>query len=83
MVRRRDIAGSWAYFLSLFDIFIYDINSTIVMSNLVSAVKCLLIELSSGAKYEYIIDLNTELAKIAYSVLNIIYTHYWVPATLL
>ena len=81
MVRRRDLAGSWAYFLSLFDIFIYDINSTILMSNLVSTVK--LIELSSGTKYEYIIDLNTELAKIAYSVLNIIYTHYWVPATLL
>ena len=38
------------------------------MSNLVSAVKYLLIELSSGTKYEYIIDLNTELAKIAYSV---------------
>ena len=83
MVRHRDIAGSWAYFLSLFDIFIYDINSTILMSNLVSAVKSLLIELSSGTKYEYIIGLNTELAKIAYSVLNIIYTHYWVPATLL
>ena len=32
MVRRRDIAGSWAYFLSLFDIFIYNINSTILMS---------------------------------------------------
>ena len=53
------------------------------MSNLVSAVKSLLIELSSVTKYEYVIDLNTELAKIAYSVLNIIYTHYWVPATLL
>ena len=53
------------------------------MSNLVSAVKSLLIELSSGTKYEYIIDLNTELIKIAYSVLNITYTHYWVPATLL
>ena len=64
MVRRRDIAGSWAY-LSLFDIFIYDINSTILMSNWVSAVKSLLIELSSGTKYEYIIDLNTELVKIA------------------
>ena len=36
------------------------------MSNLVSAVKSLLIELSSGTKYEYIIGLNTELAKIAY-----------------
>ena len=35
------------------------------MSNLVSAVKSLLIELSSGTKYEYIIGLNTELAKIA------------------
>ena len=68
MVRRRDIAGSWAYFLSLFDIFIYNRNSTILMSNLVSAVKYLLIELSSGTKYEYIIGLNTELAKIAYSV---------------
>ena len=55
MVRRRDIAGSWAYFLSLFDIFIYNINSTILMSNLVSAVKSLLIKLSSGTKYEYII----------------------------
>ena len=53
------------------------------MSNLVSAVKSLLIELSSGTKYEYVIDLNTESAKIAHSVLNIIYTHYWVPATLL
>ena len=54
------------------------------MSNLVSAVKSLLIELSSGTKYEYVIQgLNTELSKIAYSVLNIIYTHYWVPATLL
>ena len=52
MVRRRDIAGSWAYFLSLFDIFIYNINSTILMSNLVSAVKFLLIELSSGTKYK-------------------------------
>ena len=38
------------------------------MSNLVSAVKSLLIELSSGTKYEYIIGWNTELAKIAYSV---------------
>ena len=54
MVRLRDIAGSWAYFLSLFDIFIYTINSTIRMSNLVSAIKSLLIELSSGTKYEYI-----------------------------
>ena len=53
------------------------------MSNLVSAVKSLLIELYSGAKYEYIIGLNAELAKIAYSVLNIIYAHYWVPTTLL
>ena len=83
MVGRKDIAGSWAYFLSLFDIFIYNINSTIPMSNLVSAVKSLLIELSSGTKYEYIIGLNTELSKIAYSILNIVYTHYWVPATLL
>ena len=83
MVRRKDIAGSWAYFLSLFDIFIYDINSTILMSNSVSAVKSLLIELSSATKYEYIIDLNTELAKTAYIVSNIIYTRYWVPATLL
>ena len=39
MVPHMDIAGSWAYFLSLFDIFTYNINSTIVMSNLVSAVK--------------------------------------------
>ena len=77
MVRRKDIAGSWAYFLSLFDVFIYNINSTILMPNLVSAVKSLLIELSSGSKYEYIIGLNTGLAKIAYSVLNMIYTHYW------
>ena len=46
------------------------------------AVKALLIELFSGTKYEYIIGLNTELAKIAYSVLNIIYTHHWAPATL-
>ena len=53
------------------------------MSNLVSAVKSLLIELSSGTKYEYIIDLHAEFVKIAFSVLNIIYTHYWVPATLL
>ena len=68
MVWRRDIASSWAYFLSLFDIFIYDINSTILMSYLVSAVKSLLIELSSGTKYEYIIDLNAERVKIAYSV---------------
>ena len=68
MVRHRDIAGSWAYFLSFFDIFICNIYSTILMSNLVSAVKSLLIELSSGTKYEYIIDLNTELVKIAYSV---------------
>ena len=83
MVRCKDIAGSLAYFLSLFDIFIYNMNFTILMSNLVSAVKSLLIELSSGSKYEYIIGLNTELAKIAYSVLNIIHTHYWVPATLL
>ena len=76
MVWRKDIAGSWAYFLSIFDIFIYDMNSTIriLMSNLVSAVKSLLIELSSGTKYEYIIGLNTELAKIAYSALNIIYS---------
>ena len=51
MVRHKDIDGSWAYFLSLFDIFIYDINSIILMSNLVSAVKSLLIELSSGTKY--------------------------------
>ena len=80
MVRHKDIAGSWAYFLSLFDIFIYNINSTILMSNLVSAVKSLLIELSCGTKYEYVIGLNTELAMIAYSVLNMIYTHYWVPA---
>ena len=83
MVRRKDIAGSWAYFLSLFDIFIYNINSTILISNLIPAVKSLLIELSSGTKYEYIIGLNTELAENAYSVLNIVYTHYWVPATLL
>ena len=83
MVRRKDIAGLWAYFLSLFDIFIYDINSTILISNLIPAVKSLLIELSSGTKYEYIIGLNTELAENAYSVLNIVYTHYWVPATLL
>ena len=53
------------------------------MSNLVSGVKSLLIKLSSGTKYEYIIGLNTKLAKVAYSVLNKIYTHYWVPATLL
>ena len=52
MVQRKDIAGSWAYFLSLFDVFIYNINSTILMPNLVSAVKSLLIELSSGSKYE-------------------------------
>ena len=83
MVRRRDIASSWAYFLSLFDIFIYNINSTILRSNVVSAVKSLLIELSSGTKYEYVIDLNAELVKIAYSVLNMIYAHNWVPATLL
>ena len=83
MVQRKDIADSWAYFLPLFDIFIYNINSTILMSNLVSAVKSLLIELSPGTKYEYIIGLNTKLAKIAYSVLNMIYTHYRVPATLL
>ena len=38
------------------------------MLNLVSSVKVLLIELSSGTKYEYIIGLNTELANIAYSV---------------
>ena len=38
MVRRKDIPGSWAYFLSLFDVFIYNINSTILMPNLVSAV---------------------------------------------
>ena len=44
MVRRKDIAGSWAYFLSLFDIFIYNINSAILMANLVSAVKSLLIK---------------------------------------
>ena len=66
MVRHKDIAGSRAYFLSLIDIFIYNMNFTILMSNLVSAVKSLLIELSSGSKYEYIIGLNTELAKIAY-----------------
>ena len=83
MVHRKDITGSWAYFLSLFDIFIYDMNFTILMSNLVSAVKSLLIELSSGSKYEYIIGLDIELAKIAHSILNIIHTHYWVPATLL
>ena len=53
------------------------------MSNLVSAVKFLLINLSSGTKSEYIIGSNTVLAKVAYSVLNIIFTHYWVPATLL
>ena len=47
------------------------------MPNLVSAVKSLLIELSSGSKYEYVIGLNTGLAKIAYSVLNMLYTHYW------
>ena len=82
MVQRKDIASSWAYFLSLFDIFIYNITSTILMSNLVSAVKSQLIKLSSGTKYEYFIGLNTKLTKIAYSVLNIIYTHYWVPATL-
>ena len=76
MVRRKDIAGSRAYF---FNIFIYNINYTILMSNLVSAVKSLLIKLSTGTKYEYIIGLNTELAKIAYSVLNKINTHYWVP----
>ena len=45
------------------------------MSNLVSAAKSLLTELSSGTKYEYIIGLKTELARIAYSVLNIIYTN--------
>ena len=66
MVRRKDIAGSRAYFLSLIDIFIYNMNFTILMSNLVSAVKSLLIELSPGSKYEYIIGLNTKLAKIAY-----------------
>ena len=38
------------------------------MSNLVSAVKSLLIELSSGTVNEYIIGLNTKLANIAYSV---------------
>ena len=54
MVRGKDIAGSWAYFLSLFDVFIHNINSTILMPNLVSDVKSLLIELSSGSKYEYI-----------------------------
>ena len=43
------------------------------MPNLASDVKSLLIELSSGSKYEYIIGLNTGLAKIAYSVLNMIY----------
>ena len=83
MVRHKDIACSWAFFWSLFYIFIYNINSTILMSNLVSAVKSLLIDLYSGTKYEYIMGLNTNLAKIAYSVLNMIYTHYWVPATLL
>ena len=83
MVHRKDITGSWAYFLSLFDIFIYDMNFTILMSNLVSAVKSLLIELSFGSKYEYIIGLDIELAKIAHSILNIIHTHYWVPATLI
>ena len=82
MVRRKDITSSWAYFLSLFDIFIC-ITSRILVSDLVSAVKSLLIELSSDTKYEYIIGLKTELAKIAYSVLNIKYTYYWVPATLL
>ena len=83
MVRCRDIAGSWAYFLSLCDIFIYNKNSSILMSNFVSAVKSLLIELSSGTKYEYNIGLNKKLAKIAFTVFNIIYTHYWLPATLL
>ena len=63
MVRRKDIAGSWAYFLSLFDIFIYNRNSTILTSNLLSAVKSLLIELSCGTKYEYIIGLNIKLEK--------------------
>ena len=72
MVRRKDIAGSWAYFLSLFDIFIYNRNSTILTSNLLSAVKSLLIELSSGTKYEYIIGLNIKLEKDSFSVLNII-----------
>ena len=68
MIQRKDIAGSWAYFLSLFHFFIYNINSVILMSNLVSAVKSLFIELSSGTKYEYIIGLNAKLGKIAYSV---------------
>ena len=83
MVPRKDIAGSWAYFLSLSDIFFYNMNSKTLMSDLVSAVKSLLIELSSATKYEYIIGLNVELAKMAYSVLNIIYAHYWVPATII
>ena len=65
MVWHKDIAGSWAYLLSLFDIFIYDINSTILMSNLILAIKSVLFKVSSSTKYEYIICLNTKLAKIA------------------
>ena len=51
MVWHKDIACSWTYFLSLFDIFINNVNSTILMSNLVSAVKSLLIKLSFGKEF--------------------------------
>ena len=83
MVQRKDIASPRANFLSHFNIFICNEYSIVLMSNLVSTVKSLLIELSSDTKYEYVIGFTTQLAKIAYSVINIIYTYHCVPATLL